>query len=133
MKPQKFKVTQDITKDEKGVKRLREEPINLQNEEKIRVYSESILWKVLKSLYGDNFEFDGITILSIKDEEKKLSVNGKAYWLSKNEDLSIFRLDIAKQTEKLLYSFKFFNEKTNIQKMYIAKTLDGWVVDRECI
>jgi hypothetical protein len=56
-------------------------------------------------------------------------LRGVPYWLSGGDGCDRFRIDVALDTNPLLYSYKFTNSMTDEQVLYVGKTPDGWRVN----
>lgn len=72
---------------------------------------------------------DDFEIQSKSTKMDHLSLEGAAYWLEGGENCSLVRVDIGQNTDPLLYSFKFYGEQGGSQKLYVAKTADGWFLN----
>ena len=58
----------------------------------------------------------------------KLSLSGIVYWLSGGGDCHYVRIDIATETNNLLYSYKFWKKLLGQQTLYVARTHQNWIV-----
>lgn len=91
-----------------------------------------VLHKVLRCLPGkykwrywshDEFCCDGF-----RRRNKVVTLQGIPYWLPDIEECDSFRIDVALDKDPLLYSFKFRNNKSGKQILYLGKKSNGWIL-----
>jgi hypothetical protein len=94
---------------------------------------EIVLAGVLRLLPGNRqsryWGLDDFSCDSISRIGDVVTLQGVPNWLSGGGGCDQFRLDVALDTNPLLYSYKFTNSMTGEQVLYVGKTPDGWLVN----
>jgi hypothetical protein len=94
---------------------------------------EVILVKVLRMMPGNcewrYWSLEELCYDSFARSDHVVTLQGLPYWFSDVEGCDRFRIDVALDTDPLLYSFKFSNGTSGEQLLYVGKTPQGWVVN----
>jgi hypothetical protein len=92
-----------------------------------------VLANVLRLLPGNRqsryWDLDDFSCDSMSRSGDVVTLRGVPYWLSGGDGCDRFRIDVALDTNPLLYSYKFTNSMTDEQVLYVGKTPDGWRVN----
>ena len=92
-----------------------------------------ILMRVLRSSPGDRewryWSLDDLVPKSVSRSGNVMTLSGLAWWLSGGDGCQRFRLDVALDTEPLLYSYKFLDDGLTKQVLYVGKRPDGWLLN----
>lgn len=73
---------------------------------------------------------DDLYVQDSTESAKKITLSGISHWLNGGANCERFQADIAKTTNPILYSFKFYKKSSNSpQVLYVGKTNSGWVVN----
>jgi len=76
----------------------------------------------LRSWTVDDMYPDKVEVYS-----KKITMNGAISWLGGGGECVYYQVDIARNTDPLLYSYKL-QDRLWKQVIYIGKTFKGWIV-----
>ncbi|MEO0853595.1 MAG: hypothetical protein AAFY15_08845, partial [Cyanobacteria bacterium J06648_11] len=70
---------------------------------------------------------DGLSLSEPRQTEPgKIQLSGTCHWLSGGEGCERYRFDIDTSRKPYRYSFKLSGGRRDVQKLYIAKTDEGW-------
>ena len=75
------------------------------------------------------WSLDDFYCTSVSRGDDVVTLQGVPYWLSGGQGCDRFRLDVALQTQRTLYSFKFTNSMSGEQLLYVGKTRSGWLIN----
>lgn len=71
---------------------------------------------------------DDLVCRSIERNGEVISLHGDVHWLTGGASCSRFRVDLALDTQPLLYSFKLLEQRRGRQVLYVGKTPAGWTI-----
>jgi len=71
---------------------------------------------------------DDLWAETLNESPEKITLTGRVFWLSGGGTCAYFKLDIARKTEPLLYSYKLLNSKRQ-QELYVGKSYKGWIIN----
>ena len=129
MKPKSFEFLHDIRNYEKEISDAIFDRFDLECSTESMVSNfEYIFYKIFDSLYGHFANFDGLVLEKKSCTDEKITLEGAVYWLQDGLG-NRFKIDVAKNTKELLYSYKLFDDlRTMNQTFYVSKNYEGWVV-----
>lgn len=111
---------------------IKKSTITSEDANKIGYLLSSIVTKFFSSLENDTnmkgWSVDDMYPSDVRVFSKKLTLIGKINWLHGGEKCEYYQADIATDTSPILYSIKLKDKHEN-QRLYIAKTFTGWVLN----
>ena len=114
-----------------AVEILTELPLKKESMEPLGVHFGSILSGVFQRQEKEtgfrNWCVDDLWGETLDKLPENITLSGRVFWLSGGGTCTLFKLDIARNTEPLLYSYKLLNSKRK-QELYVGKSYKGWII-----